>query len=605
MLSAFQHMAASVAAQATLRRRRQVFLTLVITTSLALLALMGGALFDGGVDTLGIGIMLLFAITLPWTTIGFWNAVIGFWLMHFSRDAAAEVAPHLRSITGTEPITQSTALLVCIRHEDTERLERNLGFMLEGLQRSGHAPWFHLYMLSDSDDTEIIHGERLVAARLTDRFGSQLKITYRRRETHEGYKAGNIRDFCDRWGSQHRFALVLDADSVMTSAAMLRLVRIMQAQPQIGILQTLVTGLPSTSPFARIFQFGMRLGMRSYTLGAASWQGDCGPYWGHNAIIRLAPFIEHCHLPLLPGKGPLSGHVLSHDQLEAVLMRRAGYEVRVLPEEDGSWEENPPTMPEFIRRDLRWCQGNLQYLKLLRMPGLLPVSRAQLWLAIAMYVGAPAWLGMIALGLLRDLPVDITLFQVLFATTMTMCFAPKFATLGDVLLRPELRSEYGGTGRVLISALMELVFSVLMAPIVAVSITLFMLGLPFGRQIGWAAQQRDAVGLSWADASRRLWLHTTLGLVLGLAFWQVFPATFWLWLPFVVGLSASIPLAVVTADPRLGRWLAESRLCRIPEEARLPHKPEYAVLFTPFGQSELTQAAVTAGAAVAAGGRAE
>jgi len=307
----------------------------------------------------------------------------------------------------------------------------------------------------------------------------------------------------------------------------------------------------------------------------------------------------------LPGKGPLSGQVLSHDQLEAVLMRRAGYEVRVLPEEGGSWEENPPTMPEFIRRDLRWCQGNLQYLKLLRMPGLLPVSRAQLWLAIAMYAGAPAWLGMIALGLLRDLPVDVTLFGTLFGITMTMCFAPKIATLGDVLLRPELRDEYGGTGRVLISALMELVFSVLMAPIVAVSITLFMLGLPLGRQIGWAAQQRDAVGLSWADASRRLWLHTALGVVLGLAFWQVFPATFWLWLPFVMGLSASIPLAVLTADPRLGRWLAESRLCRIPEEARLPHKPEYAVLFTPFGQGDLVPPSVTAGAVVAAGGHAE
>src|SRR5690606_26210930 len=121
-----------------------------------------------------------------------------------------------------------------------------------------------------------------------------------------------------------------DADSLMTAEAMLRLTRIMQRHPHVGIVQTLVTGLPSASAFARIFQFGMRLGMRSYTLGAASWQGDCGPYWGHNAILRLEPFIAHCHLPLLPGKPPLGGHVLSHDQIEAVLMRRAGYEVRVL-----------------------------------------------------------------------------------------------------------------------------------------------------------------------------------------------------------------------------------------------------------------------------------
>src|SRR4029077_3336826 len=189
----------------------------------------------------------------------------------------------------------------------------------------------------------------------------------------------------------HDYAIVLDADSLMTPRAMLRLVRIMQARPAIGILQTLVTGLPSASPFARIFQFGMRLGMRSYTLGAASWQGDCGPYWGHHAIVRLAPFREHGELPVRPGGPPLGGHVLSHDQLEAVLMRRAGYEGRVLPEEEGSGKENPPTLLEFIRRDLRWCQGNMQYFHFLPLPRLLPVSRCQLGLAIAMYLAAPAW----------------------------------------------------------------------------------------------------------------------------------------------------------------------------------------------------------------------
>src|SRR6185503_12995327 len=175
----------------------------------------------------------------------------------------------------------------------------------------------------------------------------RISLTYRRREANTGFKAGNIRDFCDRWGDQHDHALVLDADSLMTAEAVLRLVRIMQANPQLGILQSLVIGMPSTSAFARIFQFGMRLGMRSYTIGSAWWQGDCGPYWGHNAVIRLKPFIAHCHIPARPD----GTHILSHDQIEAVLMRRAGYEVRVLPEEGASWEENPPTLLEFIRRD--------------------------------------------------------------------------------------------------------------------------------------------------------------------------------------------------------------------------------------------------------------
>ena len=144
----------------------------------------------------------------------------------------------------------------------------------------------------------------------------------------------------------------------------------MQNNPQLGILQSLVVGMPTSSPFARVFQFGMRLGMRSYTLGSAWWQADCGPYWGHNALIRLEPFIRHCHLPELSSGPPLGGQILSHDQVEAALMRKAGYEVRVLPEEGGSWEENPPTLLEYIRRDLRWCHGNMQYWPLLTIPGL-------------------------------------------------------------------------------------------------------------------------------------------------------------------------------------------------------------------------------------------
>jgi len=565
---------------APIRRRRLAFAMLVIGTALTLLGLMAATLFAGTPDPIGVAMLLLYGLTLPWTAIGFWNAVIGFGLMQFSRDPAGAVAPHLRRLAGDEPITTSTALLVCIRHEDPERLERNLDWMLDGLVRTGQAGWFHLYLLSDGEQPAVVEAERRLAAGLIERFGASMEVTYRRREVCSGYKAGNVRNFCERWGHLHPFAIVLDADSVMAPAAMLRLVRVMQAEPRLGILQTLVTGLPSSSPFARIFQFGMRLGMRSYTLGAASWQGDCGPYWGHNAILRVAPFTEHCHLPLLPGKPPLGGHVLSHDQLEAVLMRRAGFEVRVLPDEDGSWEENPPTLPEFIRRDLRWCQGNLQYLQLLGLPGLLPVSRCQLWLAIAMYVGAPAWLGLVALGLLRSAPVDPGLLKLMFAISLTMGFAPKLATLADVLLRPGLRRDYGGSLRVLASASLELVFSMLVAPISAVSVTLFMLGLPFGREIGWTTQQRDAAGIPLATAVRRLWFHTLLGIGSGFALWQAFPATLWLWLPFAAGLAGSIPLAVLSADPRLGRLLAALGLCRIPEEAHGPERPGFSTLFS-------------------------
>ena len=546
--------------------RRAGFATLVLSTSAALLWLMALTLFVQGVDPIGLLMLALFALTLPWTTIGFWNAVIGFLVMTFSRDPARSVAPDLCDVPEDAPIDTTTALLVCIRNEDTRRLQRNLEWMLDGLVATGHARAFHLYMLSDSDEPAIADAEAETAASLSARFGASVQVTYRRREHSTGFKAGNIRDFCERWGSRYPFAIVLDADSVMTAQSMLRLVRIMQARPHLGIVQTLVTGLPSASPFARVFQFGMRLGMRSYTLGSASWQGDCGPYWGHNAILRVAPFTAHCHLPVVPGGPPLGGHVLSHDQVEAVLMRRAGYDVRVLPLEDGSWEENPPNLPEFIRRDLRWCQGNMQYLRLLGLRGLLPVSRIQLVLAIAMYLGSLAWLGMMFAGLVRQLPLRPDTGLMLFAAILAMTFAPKLATLSNVLFRRRLRNAFGGTARVLYSAFIELLLTTLLAPVSAVAISIFLLGLPFGRRVGWTSQQRDAEGMALSVAVRCLWPQALVGVTLAGATLWVAPGAFWYGLPIYLGLLLAVPLAMVSASPALGRAMARAGLCRTPDE---------------------------------------
>ena len=553
-----------------LHRRRIAFAAVVTASSLALLSLMAVTLFPAGPDALGIAMLLVFALTLPWTTTGFWNAAAGYALMSFARDPEGAVAPHLRDAGNDGPIDSRTAMLVCVRNEDTARLSRNLAWMLEGLAATGEARWFHVYILSDSDRPAIAEAEARVAAALADRFGASLGVTYRRRERNTGYKAGNIRDFCERWGRLHRFAIVLDADSVMAPQALLRLVRVMQAHPRIGILQTLITGLPSASAFARVFQFGMRLGMRSYTLGAAAWQGDCGPYWGHNAILRLEPFIEHCVLPVLPGEPPLGGHVLSHDQLEAVLMRRAGYEVRVLPDEEGSWEENPPDLLEFMRRDLRWCQGNMQYFPFLGLSGLHPVSRFQLVLAIAMYLGSPAWLAFILLGLIRGPVFHLELGIVLFFLMLSMTFAPKLATLADVLARRDLRRAYGGAARIALGAALEIVFSMLLAPVIAVAVTVFVLGLPLGRRGGWAEQRRDAQHLTLAAAARKLWPQTIAGAALVAWFWVAAPGLVWYWLPIFAGLVGAVPFAMVTAHPAVGRALAACGICRIPEESSPP-----------------------------------
>ena len=552
----------------SLRARRMLFAVLVIGTSLALLGLMGAAIFlPAGMDGWGIAMLAMFALTLPWTTIGFWNAVTGFLLMTLARDPEGLVAPHLRSIRGDEAIASSTAIGICIRNEDPARLSRNLRWMLERLVATGEGQWFHLYMLSDSNRPEILLAEQQLADELSGRFAGHVAVTYRQRVGGEGFKAGNLRDFLERWGSLHEYVIVLDADSVMSPAAMLRLVRIMQTNPRIGILQTLVTALPSDSAFARVFQFGMRLGMRSWTLGAAWWQGDCGPYWGHNAIIRIKPFTDHCQLPVLPGRPPLGGHVLSHDQLEAVLMRRAGYEVRVLPDEGGSWEENPPHLLEFIRRDLRWCQGNMQYFHFVGMPGLLTVSRWQLWIAIAMYMSGPGWMGFTLFGLIRHGPMDPTLGFTMLMLSLMMNFAPKLATLADVLLRRRLREAFGGVPRILIGAIAETVFTMLIVPVTALSVTLFMIGLPFGKQMGWTAQQRDSDGVPFGFALRRLWPHLIAGVAFAMSLYLLAPGALWIAAPFYIGLAAATLLTVASGSPRVGTWARDAGLCRLPEEA--------------------------------------
>lgn len=561
----------------SLAGRRLAFALLVLATIAGLLGLMAYTLGAHGLDWVDWAMLLAFGLTLPWTAIGFWNAVIGLALMLGSREAAAIAAPVVLLGRDDSPIETATAVLVCIRNEDPQRLERNLDAMLASLADSDGASHLRIFLLSDSDVPAIVAAEQAVARALAQRFERSLVVTYRRRTHNAGYKAGNIRDFCDRWGAQFDFAIVLDADSVMTPAAMLRLVRIMQADARLGIVQTLVVGLPSSSAFARIFQFGMRLGMRSYTLGSAWWQGDCGPYWGHNAIIRLAPFIAHCELPVLPGSGPLSGAILSHDQVEAVLMRRAGYEVRVLPVEDGSWEENPPTLLEFIRRDLRWCQGNMQYWRLLALPRLRVVSRFQLVLAILMFIGSPAWLAMVLLATFRDVLITSQgpAFRpetgwLMLCIVLGMTFAPKIATVVSVLAHGGRRAEFGGTLRFMASVLLETLFSAMLAPIMAVAHSVFLVCLAFGRTIGWTAQVRDDHRVPFGAAASRLWAQSLLGAMIGAWLLGRMPGLALLGAPFYGPLLIAIPFAMISAWPMLGMTMARWRIAAVPEEATPP-----------------------------------
>jgi membrane glycosyltransferase len=557
--------------------RRAVFATLVVTTIAGLLSLMAVTLSAGGLDLIDVAILVLFALTLPWTVIGFWNATIGFIIMRLSADPTAIAVPAVTRVRGDEAIKSSTAILVCIRNELPDRVIRNLVPMIEGLIASGFADRFHLYVLSDTGKPDIAAAEERSFSALQAKFKSQLAVTYRRRTNNVGYKAGNIRDFCGHYGQLHEFAVTLDADSFMPAEAILRMVRIIEADPSLGILQGLVVGLPSTSAFARLFQVGMRLGMRSYTIGSAWWQGDCGPYWGHNAVVRLAPFIAHCELPVLPKKGPLGGFVLSHDQLEAVLMRRAGYEVRVLPEEELGWEENPVTLIEFIRRDLRWCQGNMQYWHFLRLPGLKPVSRYQIAFALIWFLASPAWIGLVIAGTAGVVLAGPAGFvrpdagMALFAVTIVMWFAPKLASVIDALMRPEARKAFGGTGRFLVSVVTETAFSFLLSPIMWFGHTVFLIRLLLGRGIGWIGQARDDHAVPLGLALHQLWPQTALGVAcLGVLAATVPAAVPYAFIIAAGGWALSVPLAMITASAVLGRAMARVGLGRLPEETDPP-----------------------------------
>ena len=563
----------NIASDLTITVRRVIFFVLSLGTALLMLYLIHQTLVATIPLIIRIIILALFALTLPWMVVGFWNAIVGLLICQCVKDPIAFILPKNMQVSNTSQITHSTAILLCIRNESPARLIRNLQAMLDRLVNDHLGSFFHVYVLSDTNEITIAEEERASFEELRAKWQERIQITYRRREDNTGFKAGNIADFCQRWGKDHDFALVLDADSFMASSAITRLVRMMQANPSLGILQGLVIGLPSTSAFTRLFQYGMRLGMRSYTMGSAWWQADCGPYWGHNALIRLKPFIEFCDLPVLKNSSGVPYPILSHDLIEAILMRRAGYEVRIYPQEDLSWEENPPTLTEYIRRDLRWCEGNLQYRNLLTLPNLQPVNRFQLVLAIAMFFGSPAWILLIlfctiAIGLSITPAnlVNIDYFSSLLMVTLVMWYLPKITGAIDVLLRASKSKLFGGRTRFFINLILEMIFSLLMTPITWLNHTIFILSLAFGKKGGWSAQTRDDHSISVAHAAQQFWPHTILGLALFSLLYLTHPETIPYAMLFFGGLLFSIPLVVITSQPWLGHLMIRYRLLSLPEE---------------------------------------
>jgi len=562
-------------ADTALSARRWFFFSLNAVSMIVLGSLMTHALAARGWSAASGLFLVLFVVGLPWTLIGFWNSAIGFVIMRFSADPVALTNPALRVTPHDSPIVTRTAICVAVRHEDVTQVFARLDAMIRDVGSTEWADRFDFHVLSDSARPELAAAEEQAFARLKDGHPRAAFLHYRRRQINTGFKAGNLREFALRARETYEHMIVLDADSVMSAASMLRLVRAMQANPMLGILQTLVVGQPSGSAFTRIFQFGMHHAMRTQTVGSAWWQGPAGPFWGHNAILRVRPFVDHCDLPLLSGTGPLGGQVLSHDQVEAAMMRGAGYDVRVIADEFESWEENPPNLPDFIKRDLRWCQGNLQYLKLLRMPGLRPMGRFQLVNAIMMYAGAPAGLIMLLAGLAMigdgsksSIPASVGF--ALYFIMLALGFAPRLLGMLDVLLRADQRWRYGGTARLLIGGFIDMLFSFFLGPLMMIAQSVFIAGLLFGRRVFWDAQNRDGRAVPLGEALRGLWPQLLFGLAFACVLVRYAPGVLPLAAPTILPCLLAVPFTSLTAGRVLGRLFVRFRVCAIPDEYAPP-----------------------------------
>jgi membrane glycosyltransferase len=562
------------AVKARTLRRRIVAALLVAATVATLGVWLASILSAGGLGLLDALMLVAFLIHAPWLAVAFWNACIGFVLLNITRDPLARVLPQAARARHGGPLASRNAILMTVRNEDPSGAVARLTAMLRSLDQTRHGSHFDFFMLSDSTDPGVIAAEKQAIERLNAELAVADRVSYRRRADNAGFKSGNVRDFCERWGSRYDFMVLLDIDSLMTGETVVRMVRIMEANPHFGILQSIGVGEPTSSLFARVVQFGHRNLMRVMVVGTSWWQADCGCFWGHNAVVRIEPFTRYCHLPVLPGDPPFGGTIISHDQIEAALMRRAGFEVRLLPQECGSYEGTPPALPDFLRRSHRWCQGNLQNLRLIGMPGLAPMSRLQLLYIAEQNIGAAAIISFAMLAAIAagTWPAEVA-FPAhsalgLYLTWLAMFFTPRLLGIADALIRE--RRSHGGSVRLVASGFIECGFAALLLPIwyaiMAVSMVLLMLG----RSMSWTVQQRESHVVHWRHAVVALWPASLLGLALFVLLAITEPRAIVWFLPFLTGLVLAVPFASLTTRPGLGEWAERHKICPAPEEIDCP-----------------------------------
>ncbi|SEL82842.1 glucans biosynthesis glucosyltransferase MdoH [Halomonas daqiaonensis] len=564
---------------------RQVGFALLV---LATTALGSWAMFEilrvNGITALQGIVLGLFVITFGWITVAFWTAIIGFVLQLTRRDPLS-LARLEQQPSATDPGAHRTALVMPIYNEDPERIVAGLESTCRSLLEQPYARGFEAFVLSDTRDDEIARQEEAAIVGLQQRLAPRLEVHYRRRDNNRGRKAGNLADFCRRWGHRYDYMVVLDADSLMGGRTLISLVSAMQANPGIGLIQTVPIPVRSASVFGRFTQFAAALHSPLLATGQCFWQGHAVNFWGHNAILRTRAFMASCGLPALPGTPPLGGDILSHDFVEAALMRRAGWEVHLDACLGESYEEVPSNILEFAKRDRRWIQGNLQHIRLLGAAGLHPMNRLHFLFGALAYLTSLLWGLMLVIStldaigraqgrhdffsdgyqLFPDWPVATPdLVIPLLISTAVILLLPK--VLGCLLAFIQRPAAFGGRAPLLASTLLEIAIAILIAPLMMLLHSGFILSVLSGRQVSWDAQVREGRSVPWGQALRHAWPATLIGAAWAGTTYLFAPMFFWWLSPVWLGLLLAAPLIKMTSSLTHGRRLYRAGLLRVPAE---------------------------------------
>ena len=561
-----------------------------LRTHLARLVAFGGALAIG---TLGSWHMLKAfgdgRSTLLQYILLIFFALTFYWVAFSTTACLAGLLPQRRHKGALNPQGGKVALLMPVYGEDPALTHAALLAMARQLSQTALAGRAEIFTISDTQKPDAWLGETAALHILREQ--SPLPVWYRRRAQNSGRKSGNVENFVRRWGGRYDYMIMLDADSLMEADTLVEMVARMDAEPRLGLLQTMPHLIGGHSLLARAIQFAGALYGPIVARGVAAWQGEDGNYWGHNAIIRVRAFADSCGLPILRGRNPIGGHIMSHDFVEAALLRRAGWHVRMDPDLGGSYEGLPPTLDDLVGRERRWAQGNMQHLGIIGAKGLRWPSRIHFLIGIASYIMSPIWLIMLIVGtgitaqtlftkpkyftsarqLFPDWPTfDPERMLWLFFAAISLLLLPKFIGWLRVLISGKRRRAFGGTLAVSKGFIAELIISTLYAPLLMLIQTRHVIDIFLGRDSGWRTQNREGALLPWGEAIKRNLLYVAIAIIVlcGLI-WQAPNQIIWL-SPIIIGLFLSPWLSRHSGNTRLGSWLAHKRILLIPEETSPP-----------------------------------